>query len=301
MRAPPTRSEVFPLHLHTKYSILDGADDISAYIEYSKARGIPACACTDHGYVMGLYDLIRKCEKAEVKPIPGCEVYLHPGEDYVFNVKPYNFFHLTLWAMNQQGYRDLMALCSRAWLQGRPVMGWGKAKPRVVWEDLEMFGSNLICGAGCIEGPINKALRNNETDMATKNFWRLNGIFGDRLYMELMPSRVSTDFSNDPLIQVEGEDGFTYTFHPDDVISVDGGQMTARDAMMRGVTSIDHAEPRRAQPREITPTGLATVEGAVLNMAHEEFQTEPADTSDTGLALPMGPQIPEYEEPPDES
>jgi len=221
---------------------MDGVSKIDEYIKYCQENGIEACSCTDHGYVLGLYDLITKTSKTDIKGIPGAEIYLLPHKEY--NVAPgkkaFKYFHLTLWAMNQTGYKNLLALSNASWGPGRVVNIFGNLKPRVAWEDLEEFNEGIICGSGCIEGPIVKPYLRGENDMAAYGLERLMEIFGsdNRLFMEVMPHNVDRDWETKGVIQVEGENGFMYTFKETDMLETDIGTISALEACTRKVTEV---------------------------------------------------------------
>jgi DNA polymerase-3 subunit alpha len=247
----PTDKKIYPLHAHTVFSLLDGVSTIPEYLQYCKENGLEACSCTDHGYVMGLYDLVTQGNKEGIKGIPGCEVYLHPGDDYVLashqSKKPY-YFHLTLWAMNKKGYSNLLELSNCSWQEGRVLNIFGY-KPRVTWQDLADNNEGLICGSGCIAGPIVSPYMRGEIDMANLNANRLMDIFGDkgRLFMEVMPHRVDKDWRTRGVIQVDSMVGLTYTFDKNDIITTEQGDMTAEQAMKRGVAEITSSVTHRPQ------------------------------------------------------
>jgi len=246
----PTKHKILPLHAHTAYSLLDGVSQVSEYIDYCTENGLEACSCTDHGYVMGLYDLITQSESAGIKGIPGIEAYLHPGGDYVkaaHQKRRPNYFHLTLWAKNEIGYRNLLELSNCSWMDNRPINVFGM-KPRIMWEDLDKFNEGLICGSGCIMGPIALPYLRGEKAEANENANRLIDIFGDRLFMEIMPHRVDKDWSKKDVIQVDNDDGtMTYTFGKDDIIRTEIGEITAETAMKKGVMEIFDSVTKRSQ------------------------------------------------------
>lgn len=251
----PTEKKIYPLHCHTVYSLLDGVSTVDEYLKYCKEQGMEACSCTDHGYVMGLYDLVTKSEKAGIKGIPGLEAYLYPGDDYVIasdQKKKPNYFHLTLWAMNQRGYQTLLELSNCSWQEGRVINIFG-LKPRMTWEDLQENNEGIICGSGCIMGPIVCPYLRGEKDMANLNANRLLDIFGpDRLFMEVMPHRVDKDWKTKDIIQVDSLTGMTYTFDKNDVIETDQGKMTVAEAMKRRVKEITAAVTKRPQKHAFT-------------------------------------------------
>ena len=266
---PPTCAPVLVLHAHTTMSMLDGASPVEDYISYAKANSHSICSCTDHGWLSGVYDLVTKANKAGISPVPGCEFYLQPHPDHKFSGKAYDYFHLTVWAYNQAGYRNLVELGSKSWAEGRPISRWGKAKSRITWGDLRDHADGLIVGSGCIEGPIGKCLLHGETEQAWINARMLREIFGERLFFELMPAKVDRDYVRGVSVVVRGENGIAYCFMPDDVLVTDEGEMTAAEALERRPSEVLLVRPNRVQDGPLRDTFL--IESAELV---EEISTD---------------------------
>lgn len=268
----PTTKTILPLHTHTAYSLMDGVSDVAQYVEYCQSNGLEACSCTDHGYVLGLYDLITKTKGTDVKGIPGVETYLAPHAGYSFNPskRKFDYFHLTLWAQNQKGYQNLLAISNASWGLGRVVKKFGQPKPRITWDDLELYNEGVICGSGCIEGPIVKAYLRGEEEMAAYAAERLFEIFGQdgRLFMEVMPHPVDRDWTVKGVVQVEGENGFIYTFKETDRIVTDKGEMTAKEACAARVNEVLSSITERPQE---SPLADRTIE---LNNLEEHLEEE---------------------------
>lgn len=243
----PTDLPVLVLHAHTTMSMLDGASPVDEYVDYAKSNEHPVCSCTDHGWMSGVYDLITKSGEAKIRPVPGVEFYLMPHPDHKFQEKPWNYFHLTVWASSMKGYQSLIALASRSWDDGRPVALWGKPRPRITWEDLDLHKEGLIVGSGCIEGPIGKCLLNGQEEEAWRYARRLKEMFGDRLFFEVMPSRVDRDYVKGHTVKVSGVNGITYRFMPDDILETDQGEMTAFEALQKMPAEILFVKPPRIQ------------------------------------------------------
>ena len=251
MILPPTDKKIFPLHIHTTNSILDAVSSVEDYVNWCVDNKVHSCSCTDHGYVMGHYDLFKMSEERGIKPIPGVEVYLHPGDDYEHIEQPnkrrthFDYFHLTLWAMNQEGYRDLMCLCNNSWNEGRVVSKFGNQKPRVTWGDLLTFSQNLICGTGCILGPIAFPILRGERHEAAKSLGRLKKMFSGRVCVEVMPTPSNTDWVKEAVV-AEMDDGEKVTFMPNDILETNLGEMTAKQAATTvGVTHVTAVSPQR--------------------------------------------------------
>ena len=120
------------LHTHTEYSMLDGAAKVGDLLLQAKEFNMPALAITDHGYMYGAVDFYKQAVQIGVKPIIGCEVYFTPDSRLEKHGKP-NLYHLLLLARNNEGYRNLMAICSEAAVNGYYY------KPRVDAELLEKY------------------------------------------------------------------------------------------------------------------------------------------------------------------
>ena len=146
------------LHLHTEYSLLDGAVRIPELMQKAKALGMPAVAITDHGNLFGAVDWIEEGAKTGVKPIVGCEVYMAPGS--LFEKKGTtqrdSSFHFTLLAENDEGYRNLVKLVSIAHLDGMHY------KPRIDREHLAKYSPGLIGMSACLKGEVAMAIHHDD-------------------------------------------------------------------------------------------------------------------------------------------
>lgn len=169
------------LHLHTEYSLLDGACRINDLVKRVKQLGQNAVAITDHGVMYGVIDFYKACKKEGIKPILGCEVYVAPRKrtDKVSEFDRESR-HLVLLCENETGYKNLMKLDSLAWTEGLYY------KPRVDMELLEKYHEGLIALSACLAGEIPKALMRNNYDEAKKAALRYKEIFGENnFFLEL--------------------------------------------------------------------------------------------------------------------
>jgi DNA polymerase-3 subunit alpha len=170
------RAPFVHLHVHSEYSILDGACRIPALAEKAARLDMPAVSLTDHGSLAGAVDLYRAAQKQGVKPVLGCEVYVvddrrkqHKGSA-----------HLTLLAETTAGYGNLIRLCSLGYLEGYYY------RPRVDWELLERYAPGLIALSGCLSGRVSRALTESRDRDAEAELDRLEQVFGrDNVYVEL--------------------------------------------------------------------------------------------------------------------
>ncbi len=177
------------LHVHSEYSLLDGASRINELVEKACSYGMPALALTDHGVMYGIIEFYNQAKKAGIKPIIGCEVYIAPQSRWDKRLgKEKNeeaFYHLTLLAETNQGYQNLMRLVSLGFLEGFYY------KPRVDKELLERFKEGIIALSGCIAGEIPKYIISNNIEGAKKSLGEYLDIFGkSNFFLELQDSGI---------------------------------------------------------------------------------------------------------------
>src|SRR3954465_11386767 len=164
------------LHVHSEYSILDGACRVKDLVARAAELEMPAVSLTDHGSMAGAGPLWEAAPGTGVKPVIGCEVYV--ADDRKANTK--GNAHLTLLAADNAGYANLIQLSSLGYLEGYYY------KPRVDWELLERHSNGLIALSGCLSGRVCKALEENRVTDAEKELDRLSQTFGkDNVYVEL--------------------------------------------------------------------------------------------------------------------
>jgi DNA polymerase III subunit alpha len=194
------------LHVHTEFSMLDGATRVGDLVRVCAEDDQPAVAITDHGVMFGAVDFTRAAENAGVKPIIGIEAYQAPGSrfdkgDRRKGDEPY--FHLTLLAANEAGYHNLMKLSSRAYLEGY----W--YKPRVDKELLAEHSEGLIALSGCLQSEVNQAILRGDEAAAKRSLGEFSEIFGaDRFFVELMDHEIDDQRAVLPrLIELAGETG----------------------------------------------------------------------------------------------
>jgi DNA polymerase-3 subunit alpha len=173
---PVSEAAFVHLHVHSEYSILDGACRIPALAARAAELGMPAVTLTDHGSLAGAVELQREARKQGIKPIVGCEVYV--TDDRRRQEKGYA--HLTVLAETDEGYANLIRLSSLGYLEGYYY------KPRVDWELLERHSNGLVVLSGCLSGRVSKALEESRPQDAAGDLDRLVQIFGrDSTYVEI--------------------------------------------------------------------------------------------------------------------
>ena len=175
------------LHVHSEYSILDGACRIPALAARAAELEMPAVALTDHGSLAGSVDLYKAARDQGIKPIVGCEVYVADDR----RARTRGYAHLTLIAESNRGYGNLIKLSSLGYLEGYYT------KPRVDWELLERHSGGLIALSGCLSGRVCKALEENRPLDAEADLDRLVQTIGrDNVYVELQNAHL--DVQHDP-------------------------------------------------------------------------------------------------------
>ncbi len=176
-------SQFVHLHLHTDYSMLDGACDVEKLVQRVKELGMPAVAMTDHGNIFGAVHFVNAAHKAGVKPIVGCELYICKKDDHNIERTPpdgdtYN--HLLVLAENEEGYRNLARITSEASLRGFYY------KPRVSKKFLAEHSKGLIGLSGCLKGEVAERLMEENYDAARAAAASYSDIFGpNNFFLEI--------------------------------------------------------------------------------------------------------------------
>ncbi len=202
------------LHLHTQYSLLDGALRIPDLIEKAKEFNMPAIAQTDHGNMFGAIDFYQKCKSAGIKPILGSEIYFTPGSRHERRAPKKNktvgsqdemesrhhIHHLILLCKNNKGYENLCKLLSKAYMEGFYY------KPRADVELLKEFSEGLIATTACLKGEVGYNFFTGQDERATKAINKLHEIFQDDFYLEIQENGIPEQkIVNEKVIQYAKE------------------------------------------------------------------------------------------------
>lgn len=198
------------LHLHTEYSLLDGANKIPELASILKEQGVNSVAITDHGNMFGAIDFYKTMKKNGIKPIIGIEAYIHNHDD-LGNKSDRQRFHLILLAKNEIGYKNLMYLSSMAFLEGFYY------NPRINKKILKEHSEGLICSAACLQGEVNFHLNMSQTnrERGAKGYERAKEvaleykeIFKDDFYLEIMRHGITDQLNIDKqILQISKETG----------------------------------------------------------------------------------------------
>ena len=228
-----------PLHLHTEYSLLDGAIRIGDLLKFCKEHEFPAVAVTDHGVMYGDMELYELARDSGVKPIMGSEFYFHDG-DITEHDKTHNpCYHLILLVKDNTGYANIVKLTSAAWCKGRYV------KPRINWELLEKHHEGLICCSACLGGEVLQHLLKNDYEGAKAVAKRFKDLFGEDYYIELQDHGLEEQKRTNPdLIKIAQE------LDIEMVITNDSHYLNLEDADMHDTllcmqTNSDKDDPNR--------------------------------------------------------
>ncbi|PAF44505.1 DNA polymerase III subunit alpha [Helicobacter sp. 11S02596-1] len=199
------------LHLHTEYSLLDGANKIKALAKKIKALGMKSVSMTDHGNMFGAIDFYTTMRKEGIKPIIGIETYLHNASD-LGSKESKQRFHLCLYAKNEEGYKNLMYLSSMAFIEGFYYY------PRINKKILREHSAGLICSSACLQGEVSWQLNTNNPrnvrlgakgyEVAKEVALEYQDIFGDDFYIEIMRHGIADQsFIDEALIKISLETG----------------------------------------------------------------------------------------------
>lgn len=189
------------LHVHTEFSLLDGANKISELPARAKELGMDAMAITDHGVMFGVVDFYKQCKKVGIKPIIGCEVYVAPRTRFDKESGIDNkYSHLILLAKNEIGYRNLTNLVSMGFTEGYYY------KPRIDLEILEKYHEGLVCLSACLAGSVNRAILKEDMEEAKRIAMWHKKIFGEDYYLEVQPNGLPEQvLVNQKLIEISRE------------------------------------------------------------------------------------------------
>ena len=190
--------EFVHLHVHSEFSLLDGANRIKDLPVRAKELGMKAIAITDHGVMYGTIDFYKACKKEGIKPIIGCEVYVAPRSRFDKDgAIDKEYSHLILLAKDNQGYKNLSKLVSIGFTEGYYY------KPRIDLEVLEKYHEGLIALSACLAGSVNKAILEGNMEKAEKTAQWFKDIFKEDYYLELQNNGIKEQvLANQKLIEI---------------------------------------------------------------------------------------------------
>ena len=240
------------LHVHTQYSVLDGAASIKKLFEKAKEDGQKALAITDHGNMFGVMEFLETARKSfpEIKPIVGCEFYVARGSRTERKGREdQSSFHLILLAKNYEGYKNLIKLSSDAYIEGYHY------KPRIDRELLAQYSSNLICSSACLAGEVARAVSAGDMALAEETALWYKGVFGDDYYLELQRHETDVEgadttvfaaqtIANEGILKIAAKHGIK-CIATNDVHFVSAEDREAHDRLICLTTNSDYDDPKR--------------------------------------------------------
>lgn len=183
------------LHTHTEYSLFDGISRIPDLVAHVKAMGQTAIAITDHGSMYGAVYLYNECKKQGIKPIIGCEIYITQNSRFQVPPGREKLYHLILLAENNEGYHNLVKICSRAWTEGF------HNKPRADHDLLRKYHKGLIALSACVGGELPQAILSGDMDKAHEVIKFYIDTFGrDNYFIELQNHRLPEEARVRPVL-----------------------------------------------------------------------------------------------------
>ena len=213
------------LHVHTEYSLLDGAARITDVVGRAAELNMHSLAITDHGSMYGVIDFYNACKKTGIKPIIGMEAYV--ARKSIYDQPPArDHAHLILLCKNETGYKNLMKLSSIAFVDGFYY------KPRIDYDLLEKHHEGLVCLSACLAGDVPRFLLNGQYDEARALALRLNGVFGDDYYIELQNHGLPEQLVVLPRLKALADELGIKTVATNDVHYVKKEDAEAQDALL---------------------------------------------------------------------
>ena len=237
------------LHLHTKYSMLDGACHIKPLMARAAELGMPAVAMTDHGVMYGALDFDNAAGKAGIKPIIGCECYIHARAPLTHRDPHTPYHHIVLLATDETGYLNLAKLNTIAHLEGFYY------KPRIDKETLAAHAGGLIALSACLQGEVSSHLKENNLEAARIAANEYAGIFGrDNYFLEMQDHGIAEQQRvNDGLRHLARELGLG-TVVTNDVHYLHREHAAAHEVMLAIQTGTVMSDPKRMRTRATTST-----------------------------------------------
>ncbi|MGP8213953.1 MAG: DNA polymerase III subunit alpha [Bacteroidia bacterium] len=231
------------LHVHTKYSLLDGASQVSGLMKKVKENGMKSVAITDHGNMLGVPEFVAEADKAGILPIVGCEFYMAPRSRFDKSKSESddekNYYHQLLLAKNPLGYKNLSKLCSLGFIEGYYY------KPRIDKELLHQYKDGLIATTSCLASEISRTIINKGEDEGERVFKEYLDMFGEDYYIELQRHGIKEqNICNEVLLKWSKKYNVKI-IATNDVHYVDLQDAEAQDILLCIQTGKDFDDPRR--------------------------------------------------------
>ena len=280
------------LHVHTEYSLLDGASRVKDLAKKAASLGMKAIAITDHGSMFGVIEFYNACKDNGIKPIIGMEAYISRNSIYDQS-SAHNYAHLILLCKNSEGYHNLMKLSSISYIDGFYY------KPRIDYEILEAHHEGLICLSACLAGDIPQLLLNDRYDEARELALRMKRIFGEDYYIELQNHGIPEQLIVLPRLKELADELSIKTVATNDIHYIEKEDAEAQDVLLCVQTGhfLDEANRMRMQTDEFYLK--SEEEMAVRFTGYEEALSNTEEVADKcELDLELGKRhLPEYDTP----
>jgi DNA polymerase-3 subunit alpha len=233
-------SEFVHLHVHTQYSLLDGACRVDELVKKAASLDMPALGMTDHGNMFGAIHFYKACQKSRIKPVIGCEAYITPTSRFEKDPDQKSIYHLILLAANNEGYANLMKLVSASYLEGFYY------KPRIDKEILAKHAKGLIGTSGCLKGEVAEHLLRGNFEAALKAAEEYRQIFTrGHYYIELMDHGIMEQKKvNEELVKIARQLNLPLVAS-NDVHYIEQGQAMAHETLLCIQTQTTLSDPNR--------------------------------------------------------
>jgi len=243
------------LHLHSQYSLLDGANHVGKVIKKASKLSMSALALTDHGNMFGAMEFFEKCKKEGIKPIIGCELYINPKsrhERLTVQNGGAGTFHLTVLVNNKIGYHNLCRLVSLSYTEGFYF------KPRIDHEILEMYSEGLTVLSGCMSSEVSRLILANKYEEAKQRVVFYQRVFKENYFLEVQPHKTPEQIKiNNTLLQFSKELGIGLTA-TNDCHYLDSDDGYAQEVLMCISTAKNINDPTRIKHHENVKLHLKT-------------------------------------------
>ncbi len=225
------------LHVHTEYSILDGATKIAVAAKKAKALGMPALAITDHGNMYGAVNFFDACEKEGIKAIIGTEFYV--CDDHAEKTGKPKLRHLVLLCKNEEGYKNISLLNAIAFRDGFHY------KPRIDLKTLAEHHEGLICLSACLAGDIPQAILNRNFEEAEKKVVWFKELFGDDFYLEMQNHFLEEQLEVNKYLRIFSKKYGIKLVATNDVHYLERSDAESQDVLMCVQMGADYDDPKR--------------------------------------------------------
>ncbi len=231
------------LHVHTKYSLLDGASQVPGLMKKAKENGMKAIAITDHGNMLGVPEFCAEAEKMDLLPIIGCEFYIAPRSRFEKSKAEgddeKNYYHQLILAKNPLGYKNLSKLCSFGFIEGYYY------KPRVDRELIKQYKEGLIATTSCLASEVNRTIIDKGEEAGEKVFLEWREIFGEDYYIELQRHGINEQDICNEILKKWSKKYNVKIIATNDVHYIDLQDAEAQDILLCIQTGKDFNDPKR--------------------------------------------------------